>query len=34
MLPWIFETTSVDEALAKAFWMIAIIASPGARNCR
>ena len=34
MLPWILAITSEDEVLAKAFWTIAIMISPGARNRR
>ena len=32
MLPWTFAMTIEDEVLAKAFWAIAIMISPGARN--
>ena len=34
MLPWILPIRSDDEVLAKAFWMIAIMIRPGARNSR
>ena len=32
MLPWILEMRIEDEVLAKAFWVIAIMMRPGARN--
>jgi hypothetical protein len=34
MLPVIFDWMSDEELLAKEFCSIAIIASPGIRNCR
>ena len=34
MLPWILAIRIEDEVLAKAFWMIAIMIRPGARNAR
>ncbi|MNV98125.1 hypothetical protein D3C71_1933450 [compost metagenome] len=34
MLPWTFAITTEEEVLAKAFWAIAIMIRPGARNSR
>ena len=34
MLPWILPIRIEAEVLAKAFWMIAIMIRPGARNSR
>ena len=34
ILPWILPIMIEDEVLANAFWMIAIMIRPGARNSR